>query len=77
AARRAKGRRRPLPRPKLPVYGGQWNTFNDAKGYGEGSFNAARDYYRPLPQSFLDGITNQSGATLSDTEKAAMQNPGY
>lgn len=55
----------------------RWNTFNDAKSYGEGSFNAQRDYYRPLPQSFLDGITNASGNTLSDEEKSAMQNPGY
>jgi hypothetical protein len=55
----------------------RWNTFNDAKSYGEGSFNAQRDYFRPLPQSFLDGITNASGSTLSDEEKSAMQNPGY
>ena len=55
----------------------RWNTFNDAKGYGEGTFDPARDYRRPIPQSFLDGITNAAGKSLSAEEKEAMQNPGY
>lgn len=32
---------------------------------------------RPIPQSFLDGLTNDSGEPLSDQEKKEMQNPGY
>ena len=36
-----------------------------------------KHYYRPIPQSFLDGITNESGAALTNEEKQAMQNPGY
>lgn len=55
----------------------RWNKFNDAMSYNEGSFNPNRDYLRPLPQSFLDGITNESGSPLSSQEKEAMQNPGY
>lgn len=32
---------------------------------------------RPIPQSFLDGLTNDSGKPLTDEEKKAMQNEGY
>lgn len=32
---------------------------------------------RPIPQAFLDGLTNDSGQPLSDQEKRDMQNPGY
>jgi len=55
----------------------RWHAFNDGVSRGIGEFNAAKHYYRPIPQSFLDGITNSSGAALSDDEKSAMQNPGY
>lgn len=55
----------------------RWNKFNDAGSYGEGKFDAKRDYFRPIPQSFLNSITNQGGRSLTDEEKAAMQNPGY
>ncbi|MDO4160278.1 MAG: RagB/SusD family nutrient uptake outer membrane protein [Prevotellaceae bacterium] len=55
----------------------RWNAFNDGYAKGFGKFDASKHYYRPIPQSFLDGITNESGASLSDEEKAAMQNPGY
>jgi hypothetical protein len=44
---------------------------------GIGEFNPDKHYYRPIPQSFLDGITNESGAALTNEEKQAMQNPGY
>lgn len=43
--------------------------------YG-GSFNASKHYLRPIPQTFLDGLT-KDGKPLSDSEKAALQNPGY
>lgn len=55
----------------------RWHAFNDAVSRGVGEFNPEKHYYRPIPQSFLDGITNESGAALSDEEKEAMQNPGY
>ena len=32
---------------------------------------------RPIPQNFLDGLTNDAGEPLTAAEKAAMQNPGY
>lgn len=55
----------------------RWHAFNDGVSRGVGDFNPDKHYYRPIPQSFLDGITNESGAALSDEEKEAMQNPGY
>lgn len=55
----------------------RWYAFNDGSERGIGKFDASKHYYRPIPQSFLDGITNESGANLSDEEKEAMQNPGY
>lgn len=38
-----------------------------------------QDYHnlRPIPQTFLDGLTNDNGEPLSEDEKASMQNPGY
>lgn len=32
---------------------------------------------RPIPQTFLDGLTNDNGEPLSDAEKKELQNPGY
>lgn len=32
---------------------------------------------RPIPQSFIDGLLNNDGSNLSDTQKKAWQNPGY
>ncbi|MGS2762612.1 RagB/SusD family nutrient uptake outer membrane protein [Sinomicrobium sp. M5D2P9] len=32
---------------------------------------------RPIPQSFIDGLLNEDGSNLSDSEKSAWQNPGY
>lgn len=55
----------------------RWHAFNDGVSRGIGEFNPAKHYYRPIPQSFLDGITNENGQSLSNEEKAAMQNPGY
>lgn len=55
----------------------RWHAFNDGAGQGIGNFDPAKHYYRPIPQSFLDGITNESGSKLTAEEKAAMQNPGY
>ena len=55
----------------------RWNAFNYASTYGVGTFDPDTHYYRPIPQSFLDAITNESGAALTSEEKDAMQNPGY
>ncbi|WP_302128216.1 RagB/SusD family nutrient uptake outer membrane protein, partial [Bacteroides congonensis] len=50
---------------------------NDGATRGIGEFNPSKHYYRPIPQAFLDGITNASGSALTNDEKKAMQNPGY
>jgi hypothetical protein len=55
----------------------RWHKFNDGAVRGVGNFDPARHYLRPIPQNFLDGITNANGVTLSDAEKKSMQNPGY
>ncbi len=55
----------------------RWHAFNDGISRGIGDFNPNKHYYRPIPQSFLDGITKENGSTLTNEEKQAMQNPGY
>lgn len=55
----------------------RWSKFNDAVNRGIGKFDPKKHYYRPIPQSFLDGITNENGEALTTDEKKAMQNPGY
>jgi len=36
-----------------------------------------RHCYRPIPQTFIDGLKNADGSDLSDAQKKAWQNPGY
>lgn len=55
----------------------RFKAFNDGWVRGNSTFNANKHYYRPIPQSFLDAITNENGQALSSEEKQAMQNPGY
>ena len=55
----------------------RWKKFNDGYVRGNTVFSASTHYLRPIPQSFLDAITDESGNALSSDEKAAMQNPGY
>jgi len=55
----------------------RFKAFNDGWVRGNSTFNADKHYYRPIPQSFLDAITNENGQALSSEEKQAMQNPGY
>jgi hypothetical protein len=55
----------------------RFKAFNDGWVRGNSKFNASTHYYRPIPQTFLDAITNKDGRVLSTEEKAAMQNPGY
>ncbi|MDR2496736.1 MAG: RagB/SusD family nutrient uptake outer membrane protein [Tannerellaceae bacterium] len=41
--------------------------------------NTLKDYhlYRPVPQSFIDGLINEDGTALTDAQKTELQNPGY
>jgi ketosteroid isomerase-like protein len=55
----------------------RWHKFNDGASRGLSEFKSEKHYYRPIPQAFLDGITNSNGSALSNEEKKAMQNPGY
>ena len=55
----------------------RWHAFNDGAGQGIGNFDPAKHYYRPIPQSFLNDITNEDGSSLTAEQKQAMQNPGY
>ncbi len=55
----------------------RWHAFNYGSTYGTGDFDPNKHYYRPIPQDFLDGITNENGKELTNEEKEAMQNPGY
>lgn len=51
----------------------RWHKFNDGASRGLGEFKSEKHYYRPIPQAFLDGITNSNGSALSNEEKKAMQ----
>lgn len=55
----------------------RYKAFNYSQSVWPGQFNASKHYYRPVPQSFLDAITNESGKGLTNEEKQAMQNPGW
>jgi hypothetical protein len=55
----------------------RWKAFNDGYVRGNTVFSPNTHYYRPIPQSFLDATTSESGAALTPAEKQAMQNPGY
>lgn len=46
----------------------RWHAFNDGVSRGIGEFDPAIHYYRPIPQSYLDGVTNNSGAALTNEE---------
>lgn len=41
------------------------------------NIKAGKHEYRPIPQTFIDGLMNENGSNLSDEQKKAWQNPGY
>ncbi len=55
----------------------RWKAFNDGQNYTGADFNPDIHYYRPIPQVFLDLLTNEAGSLLSSSEKSEYQNPGY
>jgi starch-binding outer membrane protein, SusD/RagB family len=55
----------------------RWKAFNDGYVRGNTAFSAATHYYRPIPQSFLDAISNKNGGSLTADEKKQLQNTGY
>ena len=53
----------------------RWHAFNDGVSRGIGEFDPAIHYYRPIPQSYLDGVTNNSGAALTNEVKTSFAKP--
>lgn len=41
------------------------------------NITAGKHEYRPIPQTFIDGLMNEDGSNLTDAQKKAWQNPGY
>lgn len=41
------------------------------------NITAGKHEYRPIPQTFIDGLMNEDGSNLTDEQKKAWQNPGY
>ena len=41
------------------------------------NITANKHEYRPIPQTFIDGLLNDDGSNLSDVQKKAWQNTGY
>ena len=68
---------------------GEWNRWEElsrtnllirrAKAFNPEAqgITAGKHELRPIPQTFIDGLQHEDGSNLSDSEKAAWQNPGY
>lgn len=41
------------------------------------NIKSGKHEYRPIAQSFIDGLLNEDGSNLTDEQKRAWQNPGY
>jgi len=55
----------------------RFKAFNDGFVRGNSVFSASTHYYRPIPQIFLNDITNEDGTALTPEQKTQIQNPGY
>lgn len=49
---------------------------NGQNGNGKGVFQA-KDTFKPFPQSYINMLTDEKGATLDQAQAAKYQNPGY
>ena len=68
---------------------GEWNRWEELSRAGllvkrAKAFNpqaapniAERHVLRPIPQTFIDGLTQEDGSPLTDEQKASFQNPGW
>jgi hypothetical protein len=68
---------------------GEWNRWEElsragllikrAKAFNtEAATNIQEKHIlRPIPQSFIDGLTQEDGSPLTDEQKTVLQNPGY
>jgi hypothetical protein len=68
---------------------GEWNRWEELSRAGllikrtkafnvEAATNIQEKHIlRPIPQSFIDGLTQEDGSPLTDEQKKALQNPGY
>jgi hypothetical protein len=67
---------------------GEWNRWEELSRAGllikrtqafnpEAQAIAPKHTLRPIPQTFIDGLTQDNGSPLTDAQKAAIQNPGY
>lgn len=67
---------------------GEWNRWEELSRAGllvkrAKAFNPQagaiqpKHVLRPIPQTFIDGLTQSNGSPLTPAQKAALQNPGY
>lgn len=68
---------------------GEWNRWEELSRAGllvkrAKTFNAQaapniadRHVLRPIPQTFIDGLTQENGSPLTEEQKASFQNPGW
>lgn len=54
----------------------RFKAFNDGSVITGSAFNASKHYLRPIPQTFLESVTN-GGNALTAEQRQAMQNPGW
>lgn len=62
---------------RTKTLGARIRAFNDGQQRSATPFSDETICLRPIPQHFLDAITNADGSALTSDQKQAMQNPGY